>query len=76
MYRYITEAVHLLAASTPHRAEALRAASRRAIVILDDTLVTADRVYRQWSYYFGAPRGRTCDAERTRDAEYFSRLLG
>lgn len=35
VYRYITEAVHLLAAVAPHRAEAIRVAARRAFVILD-----------------------------------------
>lgn len=43
-YRYITEAVNLLAALAPTLTEAVRAASRKAYVILDGTLLPIDRI--------------------------------
>ncbi|MEU8957985.1 IS5 family transposase [Streptomyces sp. NPDC048518] len=43
-YRYITEAVNLLAALAPTLTEAVRAASTKAYVILDGTLLPIDRI--------------------------------
>ncbi len=44
VYRYITEAVDVLAAVAPDLATATRAATRKAFVILDGTLLPIDRV--------------------------------
>lgn len=43
-YRYITEAVGVLAALAPTLAEAARTASRKAFVLLDGTLLPIDRI--------------------------------
>ncbi|MDQ0757766.1 hypothetical protein QF027_000401 [Streptomyces canus] len=43
VHRYVTEAVGLLAALTPRLAEAMRAASMKACLILDGTLLPIDR---------------------------------
>ncbi len=43
-YRYVTEAVELLAALTPSLADAVRTASLKAYVILEGTLVPIDRI--------------------------------
>lgn len=44
VYRYVTEAVALLAALAPTLAEAVRAASMKAYLILDGTLLPIDRI--------------------------------
>ncbi|WP_437441427.1 transposase family protein, partial [Streptomyces aureus] len=43
-YRYIAEAVEVLAALAPDLASAVKAASRKAFVILDGTLLAIDRI--------------------------------
>jgi hypothetical protein len=43
-YRYATEAVHLLVALAPTLADAVRAASTKAFVLLDGTLLPIDRI--------------------------------
>ncbi|MFD8525651.1 transposase family protein [Streptomyces capillispiralis] len=43
-YRYVTEAVELLAALAPALAEAARTASTKAFVLLDGTLLPIDRI--------------------------------
>ena len=43
-YRYVTEAVDLLAALAPTLADAVRAASTKAFVLLDGTLLPIDRI--------------------------------
>ncbi|WP_109006112.1 IS5 family transposase [Streptomyces rishiriensis] len=52
-YRYITEAVNLLAALAPTLAEAVRAASKKACVILDGTLLPIDRIAADRPFYSG-----------------------
>ena len=44
VYRYVTEAVELLAALAPTLAEAVRSASMKAYPILDGTLLPIDRI--------------------------------
>jgi hypothetical protein len=44
VYRYVAEAVDLLAALAPTLEEAVRAASRKAFVLLDGTLLPIDRI--------------------------------
>ncbi|MFF4764692.1 IS5 family transposase [Streptomyces sp. NPDC001292] len=53
VYRYITEAVELLAALAPTLAEAVKAASMRAFVILDGTLLPIDRIAADRPFYSG-----------------------
>ncbi|MFF7656789.1 IS5 family transposase [Streptomyces sp. NPDC007983] len=53
VYRYITEAVELLAALAPTFAEAVRAASRKAYLILDGTLLPIDRIAADRPFYSG-----------------------
>lgn len=52
-YRYITEAVNLLAALAPTLTEAARAASTKAYVILDGTLLPIDRITADRPFYSG-----------------------
>lgn len=53
VYRYVSEAVELLAALAPYLAEAVRAASRKAFVILDGTLLPIDRIAADRPFYSG-----------------------
>lgn len=52
-YRYITEAVNLLAALAPTLTEAVQAASTKAYVILDGTLLPIDRIAADRPFYSG-----------------------
>ncbi|MFD7771278.1 IS5 family transposase [Streptomyces sp. NPDC059787] len=52
-YRYITEAVELLAALAPTLAEAVRAASTKPYLILDGTLLPIDRIAADRPFYSG-----------------------
>lgn len=52
-YRYITEAVSLLAALAPTLTEAVRVASTKAYVILDGTLLPIDRIAADRPFYSG-----------------------
>lgn len=52
-YRYITEAVQVLAALAPTLTEAVRHASRKAFVMLDGTLLPIDRIAADRPYYSG-----------------------
>ncbi|WP_240139981.1 IS5 family transposase [Streptomyces sp. MUM 178J] len=52
-YRYITEAVELLAALAPALAEAARTASTKAFVLLDGTLLPIDRIAADRPFYSG-----------------------
>ncbi|MER6678240.1 transposase family protein [Streptomyces sp. NPDC000983] len=52
-YRYITEAVDVLAALAPSLAEAVRAASSKAFVLLDGTLLPTDRTAADRPFYSG-----------------------
>ncbi|MFD4511212.1 IS5 family transposase [Streptomyces sp. NPDC058457] len=53
VYRYVTEAVKLLAALAPTLAEAVRAASMKAYLILDGTLLPIDRIAADRPFYSG-----------------------
>lgn len=53
VYRYVTEAVEMLAALAPDLAEAAQAASRKAFVILDGTLLPIDRIAADRPFYSG-----------------------
>ncbi|MGP3979004.1 IS5 family transposase [Streptomyces sp. 8N114] len=52
-YRYITEAVDLLAALAPTLEQAVRDASRKAFVLLDGTLLPIDRIAADRPFYSG-----------------------
>lgn len=52
----MTEAAELLAALAPDLAEAVRAASRKAFVILDGTLLSIDRTATDQPFYSGNTR--------------------
>lgn len=52
-YRYVTEAVEVLAMLAPDLAAAARAASRKAYPILDGTLLPIDRIAADRPYYSG-----------------------
>ncbi len=52
-YRYIREAVDVLAALAPTLAEAMRLARTKAYVILDGTLLPIDRIAADTPYYSG-----------------------
>lgn len=53
VYRYVTEAVELLAALAPTLAEAVRTASMKAYLILDGTLLPIDRIAADRPFYSG-----------------------
>lgn len=53
VYRYVTEAINVLAAHRPELRDAVRAARGKAFVILDGTLIAIDRVHHQRPYYSG-----------------------
>lgn len=52
-YRYIAEAVDMLAALAPSLAEAARTASTKAFVLLDGTLLPIDRIDADRPFYSG-----------------------
>lgn len=52
-YRYVTEAVELLAALAPALDEAARTASTKAFVLLDGTLLPIDRIAADRPFYSG-----------------------
>ncbi|NEB75902.1 IS5/IS1182 family transposase, partial [Streptomyces sp. SID14478] len=53
VYRYVTEAVDLLATLAPTLAQAVRAASMKAYVLLDGTLLAIDRIAADRPFYSG-----------------------
>lgn len=61
VYRYITEAVDLLAALAPTLDDAVRAASGKAYVLLDGTLLPIDRIAADQPFYSGKHNGLTRD---------------
>ncbi|MBB4788665.1 hypothetical protein BJY27_009712 [Streptomyces rapamycinicus] len=52
-YRYVTEAVELLAALAPSLADAVRIASAKAYLLLDGTLLPIDRIAADRPFYSG-----------------------
>jgi hypothetical protein len=53
VYRYVNEAIEILAARAPDLTAALRTARRKAFVILDGTLLSIDRIAADRPYYSG-----------------------
>ncbi|WP_344266961.1 transposase family protein, partial [Streptomyces sodiiphilus] len=72
-YRYITEAVEVLAALAPTLAEAVRTASRKAFVLLDGTLVSIDRIAADRPFYSGKHKRHGMNVQILADP--FGRLL-
>ncbi|GAA0933540.1 IS5 family transposase [Streptomyces thermoalcalitolerans] len=72
-YRYVTEAVELLAALAPTLADALRTASAKAYPILDGTLLPIDRIAADRPYYSGKHKKHGMNVQVIADP--FGRLL-
>lgn len=62
-YRYIAEAVGILAALAPTLAEAVRTASGKAFVILDGTLLPIDRIAADRPFYSGKHKKHGMNAQ-------------
>ncbi|MGK3945259.1 IS5 family transposase [Streptomyces sp. RP5T] len=71
--RYVTEAVEVLAALAPDLATAVRAAARKAFVILDGTLLPIDRIAADRPYYSGKHKKHGMNVQVIADP--FGRLL-
>jgi DDE superfamily endonuclease len=72
-YRYIAEAVEVLAALAPSLAEAVRTASSKAFVLLDGTLLPIDRIAADRPYYSGKYKKHGMNVQVITDP--FGRLL-
>jgi hypothetical protein len=72
-YRYITEAVDLLGALAPTLAEAARAASMKAFVLMDGTLLPMDRIAADRPFYSGKHKKHGMNVQVITDP--FGRLL-
>ena len=72
-YRYITEAVEVLAALAPTLTEAVRTASSKAFVPLDGTLLPIDRIAADRPYYSGKHKRHGMNVQVLADP--FGRLL-
>jgi hypothetical protein len=72
-YRYIAEAVEVLAALAPDLASAVKAASRKAFVILDGTLLAIDRIAADRPFYSGKHKKHGMNVQVLADP--FGRLL-
>ncbi|MFC8232272.1 transposase family protein [Streptomyces sp. NPDC057284] len=72
-YRYVAEAVKLLAALAPNLRAAVKAASRKAFVILDETLLPIDRIASDRPYYSGKHKKHGMNVQVITDP--FGRLL-
>jgi hypothetical protein len=72
-YRYIIEAVEVLAALAPTLAEAVRTASSKAFVLLDGTLLPIDRIAADRPYYSGKHKRHGMNVQVLADP--FGRLL-
>ena len=72
-YRYVTEAVDLLAALTPGLTDAVRTASAKAFVILDGTLLPIDRITADRPFYSGKHKRHGMNVQVLADP--FGRLL-
>lgn len=72
-YRYITEAVDVLAALAPTLADAVRAASAKAFVLLDGTLLPIDRIAADRPFYSGKHKKHGVNVQVVADP--FGRLL-
>lgn len=72
-YRYVTEAVDLLADLAPTLADAVRTASTKAFVILDGTLLPIDRIAADRPFYSGKHKKHGMNVQVLTDP--FGRLL-
>ncbi|MFG3552660.1 transposase family protein [Streptomyces sp. NPDC047725] len=72
-YRYVTETVDLLAALAPTLADAVRAASTKAYLLLDGTLLPIDRIAADRLYYSGKHEKHGMNVQVLADP--FGRLL-
>ncbi|SFT21377.1 Helix-turn-helix of DDE superfamily endonuclease [Streptomyces sp. ok210] len=72
-YRYVAEAVELLAALAPNLSAAVEAASRKAFVILDGTLLPIDRIASDRPYSSGKHKRHGMNVQVITDP--FGRLL-
>ncbi|WP_328723068.1 transposase family protein [Streptomyces sp. NBC_00247] len=73
VYRYVREAIHVLAALAPSLAEAVRTARRLAFVILDGTLLPIDRIAADTPYCSGKHKRHGMNVQVLTDP--FGRLL-
>ncbi len=73
VYRYVTEAVEILATRAPDITTAARIARTMAFVILDGTLLPIDRIAADRPYYFGKHRQHGMNVQVLADP--FGRLL-
>jgi hypothetical protein len=72
-YRYVTEAVDLLAELAPTLADAVRTASTKAFVLLDGTLLPTDRIAADRPFYSGKHKKHGMNVQVLADP--FGRLL-
>ncbi len=72
-YRYVTEAVELLAALVPSLADAVRTASAKAYLLLDGTLLPIDRIAADRPFYSGRHKKHGMNVQVIADP--FGRLL-
>nr|WP_107909050.1 transposase family protein [Streptomyces chartreusis] len=72
-YRYVAEAVELLAALAPGLADAVRVASVKAFVILDGTLLPVDRIAADRPFFSGKHKRHGMNVQVIADP--FGRLL-
>ncbi|MCT7351202.1 transposase family protein [Streptomyces sp. 15-116A] len=72
-YRYVTEAVALLAALAPSLEDAVRTASTKAYLILDGTLLPIDRIAADRPFYSGKHKRHGMNVQVITDP--FGRLL-
>lgn len=73
VYRYIAEAVEVLAALAPTLQQAMTVAANKAFVILDGTLLHIDRIAADRPYYSGKHKCHGMNVQVIADA--FGRLL-
>ncbi|WP_338315346.1 IS5 family transposase [Streptomyces bohaiensis] len=73
VYRYINEAVELLAVLAPTLDEAVRTASRKAYVLIDGTLLPIDRIAADRPFYSGKHKKHGMNVQVLADP--FGRLL-
>jgi hypothetical protein len=72
-HRYVAEAIDLLAALAPTLADAVRAASTKAFVLLDGTLLPIDGITADRPYYCGKHKKHGMNIQALADP--FGRLL-
>ncbi|MGW5782142.1 transposase family protein, partial [Streptomyces sp. NPDC003863] len=73
VYRYVREAIEVLAALAPRLAQVMRTASRLAFVILDGTLLPIDRIAADTPYHSGKHKRHGMNVQVLTDP--FGRLL-